>query len=92
MIVEVDFDLWVHAAFAWTGRLPVALMEEIRRQKVEIYQALESNPLEPDILTSEMVFSVDGRRFRAFFGSDQQQSDASSDVRRLRVLWIDEEN
>ncbi len=92
MIVEVYFDLWVHAGFAWTGRLPMPLMEEIRRQKVEIYQALEPNPLQPDMLTSEMVFTVEGRRFRALFATDQLQINASSEVRRLRVLWIDEES
>jgi len=92
VVVEVNFDFWVRAAFAWTGRLPIALMEEIGRLKVEIYQALTPNPREPDMLTLERVFTVEGRRFRASFAADREQIDASSGVQPLRVLWIDEES
>ncbi len=91
MIVRLDFDLVVEADFVYTGRWPIRLMEEIGGHKVEIYEALAPNPLKPDMLTAQKVFTVEGRSFLVFCVADRQQSSGvSPEGQLLRVVWIDE--
>lgn len=89
MTVELTFEFWVESQFYWTGQLPIALMEEIGRHKVEMYEALRAHPLEPDMLAVEKVFTVQGHRFQVLFAADGQRLDASSNKRQLRVAQIE---
>ena len=64
-------------------------MNEIGRYKVEIYRALQPNPIQSDMLTAERTFAVEGRRFQAVFVADRDPA-ASSEVQQLTVVWIEE--
>jgi hypothetical protein len=90
LIVELTFDFWVECHFYWTGRLPIALMEEIGRRKNEIYQSLSPDPQDGEILVGQEGFTLGGRDYLVLFAADQRRIDMSSDTRPLRVLHIDE--
>jgi hypothetical protein len=71
------------------GKFPPALIDEIGRQKVEIYESLKPYPGDPDLLSGSKIISVGGRRYDVVFASDQKQDDEASDTRQLRVINIE---
>ena len=91
MTVELTFDFKVERGFFWTGRFPISLMEEIGRRKNDLYKKLASDVNHPDMLIGSDVIGIDGRKFKVEFASDQRQTDLSSDVRPMRVTFIEEE-
>ncbi len=90
MTVELTFDFMVEIQFLWKGRLPMALWDEIARQKNEIYRSLEPREDNPDLLTGSKIMSVEARRFDVLFASDPAQNDVADDIRSLIVIVIEE--
>lgn len=86
MPVRLDFEFAIEADFFFTGRCPIALMEEIARAKADLFNALTPNPIAPDMLTVERAFAVEGRIFNVICAADREQRTE----RRLRVIWIEE--
>ena len=91
MTVELTFDFKVECGFFWTGRFPISLMEEIGRRKSDLYKKLAQDVKNPDMLIGFEVIAMDGRKFRVEFASDQRQTDLSTDVRSMRVTFIEEQ-
>lgn len=89
MTVVLSTDFWVDFEFVWMGKFPPALMDEIGRQKVEIYKSLKPDLNDPDMLAGSKIISLGGRRYDVLFASDRKQNDAASDTRPLRVINID---
>jgi len=90
VIVDLSFDFWVEIQFRWTGRFPPALIDEIGRQKVEIYKSLKPDPDHEGMLSGSRVINVGKRRFDVLFASDNYQIDHATDTHPLRVMIIDE--
>lgn len=90
MTVELTYDLVLELRFLFTGQYPIALMEQIGKQKNEIYSNLSPDIRRPDMLSGSREFSVAGRKFLVLFASDQRQVDRVSDKRPLRVIDVHE--
>jgi len=90
MHIDLTYDLLVEVHFLYTGRYPIALMHEIGKNKVKIYNNLVPDLRRSDMLAGSMDFEVEGRKFTVLFASDTRQNDSAADIRPLRVLHIDE--
>jgi len=88
--VELTYDLVLELRFLFTGQYPIALMEQIGKQKNEVYSGLSQDIRRPGMLSGSREFSVAGRNFLVLFASDQRQIDQVSDKRPLRVIDIHE--
>ena len=90
MLIDLTYDLVLEIHFAVTGRYPTALMHEISKNKLEIYESLSRDLRRPDMMSGSQDFEVEGRKFTVLFASDTRQNDPLDDIRPLRVLHIDE--
>ena len=90
MLIDLTYDPVVELHFWFTGRYPTALMNEISKNKLKIYERLVPDLRRHDMLCGSEEFQVEGRKFRVLFASDTRQNDRASDIRPLRVLHIDE--
>ena len=80
----------VELHFFFTGRFPIALMNEIARRKEQVYSELMPDLRWPNMLSGASEFTVERRRFQVLFFADQEQIDESSNIRPLRVIDIEE--
>jgi hypothetical protein len=69
--VRVEFDWVVEAGFYYQARWPVALMDAIGAKKVEMFDALQPNPLLPELLTATGSFFVEGSVYQVIFACDR---------------------
>ena len=90
MLIDLTYDLVVELHFLVTGRYPTALMNEITKNKLRIYENLAQDLRRPDLLSGSEDFEVEGRKFTVLFASDTRQDNHAADIRPLRVLHIDE--
>jgi hypothetical protein len=87
--IVLSTDFWVDFEFVWMEKFPPSLMDEIGRQKVEIYKSLKPDRNDPDLLTGSKIITLGGRRYDVLFASDRKQNDEENDTRPLRVINID---
>ena len=85
MAIEVELDLVVEAQFYFLGRWPNALLDAIASKKEEIHESLRPNPLEPDMLSAERTFRVNGRDYVVTFGVEVRRRSQSV----FRVMYVD---
>jgi len=90
VIVEVSLSFFVELQIYGTGKLPAALLTEIRKQKVKIYERLKPTKDNPDELWGSETITVKDRKFDVLLVAYRHQANVEADIYPMHVLLVDE--